>query len=85
MDEPGPEKSCSCIRDVLEIINLKNFMRDYFLTFTLTNLLFQFPEYFKKLDLHELEISVRQILKTNNVSCFSFHVLCHSFCDFRSL
>ena len=31
-----------------------------------------------------LKQSVRKILKTNNVVCFSFQVLCPSSCDFKS-
>ena len=68
---------------ILQIVVL-----DYFLTSTLTNTLFQFPDYVK--ELYEirhtctLKQSVRQILKTNNMTGFSFHVLCPLFYDFKS-
>ena len=61
---------------------------DYFLTSTLTNTLFQFPEYVKQLQeirhTFILKQFVRQILKTNDVTCFSFYVLCPSSYDFKS-
>ena len=60
---------------------------DYFLTSTLTNTLFQFPEQVKELQGIRrtciLKQFVRQILKTN-VTCFSFYVLCPSSYDFKS-
>ena len=45
---------------------------------------FQFPEYLKQLSNEirrtcTLKQSVTQILKTNNMTCFSFHVLCPFF------
>ena len=45
----GLAKSCTCIYEVLEIINFTNYNLDYFLTGTLTNTLFQLPEYVKQL------------------------------------
>ena len=62
---------------------------DYFLTSTFVNTLFQFSEYVKQL----LEIRrtwtfkhcTCQILKTNNVICFSFHILCPVSCNLNPI
>ena len=42
---PGVDKSRTCVRYVLEIINFTYCRLDYFLTSTFTNKTFQFPEY----------------------------------------
>ena len=51
-----------------------------FLTNTLTHTVFHFPEYVNQLwairRTCTLKQAVRQIIKTNNVTSFSFHVLC---------
>ena len=51
-----------------------------FLTNTLTHTVFHFPDYVNQLwairRTCTLKQAVRQILKTNNVTSFSFHVLC---------
>ena len=82
------DKSRTWVRDVLEIKNFTICRIDYFLRSTLTNTLFQFPDYVKHLSeirrTCTLKQSVRQILKTNNVTCFSFRVLCPSSHDSKS-
>ena len=62
----------------LEILQIA--ILDYFLTSILSNTLFQFPEYVKQpyqiRHTCTLKQSVCQIVKTNNVTCFSFYVFC---------
>ena len=61
---------------------------DYFSTSTLKNTFLQLPWYVKQLS--EIRCtctfmqSVCQIPKTNNMACFSFHVLCLSSYNFKS-
>ena len=47
----GIDKSRACVHDVLEIKNLQIAVFRYFLTITLKNILFHFPEYVKQLKL----------------------------------
>ena len=72
---PGLDKSRTCVPEVLEIINFTNCCTRLFF-------IFQFTEYMKQLQeirrTCTLKQSLRQFLKTNNVTCFSFHVLCPS-------
>ena len=65
----GLDKSRSCIRHILEIINFASFaVLDYFFTSTFTNTSFQCPEYVKQ----SYEISL--LVLTNNLYVIFFKV-----------